>query len=149
MEVVFSSCFWTSCATWVFILVGVNNKSLLVVWLSKEKTYTTRENDASEIFQRITLLWVSQATSKVIVRTFFINLWITWHKYIIGTTSIHLYIYIYIFDSVVKVKSKSIFHFKRTQKNTPFESFANPLASFRPVGIFARFTIFTIIDTLL
>lgn len=55
-------------------LVGLNEKSLLVVWPWKEKTYTTRENDASVIFLHITLFLISQATSKLIISKCLINL---------------------------------------------------------------------------
>ena len=41
----------------------------------------TRANDASVIFQRITLLLVSQATSKIITIKCFLSLWSTWPKY--------------------------------------------------------------------
>ena len=65
-----------------------------------------------------------------------------------------------IFDSVVLDKcyltgyvkamlSKSIFHFRGTPLDMSFESFSNLLANFRPVGSFARFAIFVIIDPLL
>ena len=40
----------------------------------------TRANDASVIFQRITLLLVSQTTSKVITIKCLLNLWSTWQK---------------------------------------------------------------------
>ena len=51
----------------------------------------TKAKDASVIFQRITLLLVSQATSKV--RKCLLNLWSTWHKYIslTETTSIRCF----------------------------------------------------------
>ena len=63
-----------------------------------------------------------------------------------------------IFDSVVLDKccltgyvmlSKSLFHFKESHLDMSFESFSNPLAKFRPVGSFARFAIFVIIDPFL
>ena len=45
--------------------------------------------------------------------------------------------------------SKSIFHLKGNPWDMSFESLSNPLANFRPVGSFARFAIFAIIDPLL
>ena len=56
----------------------------------------TRANDASVIFQRITLLLVSQATSKIITIKCLLNLWSTWQK----CTSIHCFL-ISIFDPVL------------------------------------------------
>ena len=41
----------------------------------------TRANDASVIFQRITLLLVSQATSKILTIKRLLNLWSAWQKY--------------------------------------------------------------------
>lgn len=45
--------------------------------------------------------------------------------------------------------SKSIFHLKGNPWDMSFESFSNARANFRPVGSFARFAIFVIIDPLL
>ena len=49
-------------------LVGLNENLSLLNNFERKKTYTTRENIASVIIQHITLLLVSQATSKVIIR---------------------------------------------------------------------------------
>ena len=54
-------------------LTWTKNLSLLYDF-ERGKTYTTRENDASVIFQHITLVLVSQAISKVIIRKCLINL---------------------------------------------------------------------------
>ena len=54
-------------------LAWTKNISLLYDF-ERGKTYSTRENDASVIFQYITLFLVSQATSKVIIRKCLINL---------------------------------------------------------------------------
>ena len=64
LEVVFWSYYWTSCAAWHYF-----------AYIQRKKTYTTRENDASVIFQHIKLFLISQTTSKVIIRKFLINLW--------------------------------------------------------------------------
>ena len=76
----------------------------------------TKENDASVIFQRITLLLVSQATSNG--RKCLLNLWSTWHKYISLTemTSI-LCFRIYLIQlrliNVASQLSKAIFRYVR------------------------------------
>ena len=72
----------------------------------------TKANDASVIFQRITLLLVSQATSKV--RKCLLNLWSTWHKYIslTETTSIccfQIYLIQLYLINVASQLSKAVF----------------------------------------
>ena len=107
------------------------------------------------IFQHITLFLVSQATSKVI-RKCLINLWSTWHKCIIDTTSIHCFLIylIHVLDIkcchtgyVKAMLSKNIF-ISQGPFCTSHLKFCTPLANFRPVGSFARFAIFVIIDPL-
>ena len=78
------------------VLVTLNEQSLLILCdFERNKPYITRTNDASLIFQRITILFESQgrqATSKNIVKKCLLNLWSTWYKYTIEATSIHCFL---------------------------------------------------------
>ena len=111
--VVFLSNWWTSCGAYdCFGWLERPNISPFCKTL-KEINHTIG-NGASVVFQRITLLLVSQAISKVIIGNCLLNLWSTWHKYIslTETTSIHcclIYlIQLYLINIVSQLKGSLI-----------------------------------------
>ena len=91
LVVVSSINLWTSCGSSAEIWFGWLERILSPFCKTLKGINHTKANDASVIFQRITSLLVSQATSKV--RKCLLNLWSTWHKYISlsETTSIRCF----------------------------------------------------------
>ena len=70
-EIFFSSYYWTSCESEI-AFVGLKEQISPFCMILKGITHT-RAIDASVIFQRFTLLLVSQATSKVIIKKCLLN----------------------------------------------------------------------------